>query len=211
MSQVLLSTAYFPPIQYCTKLIDYEEVYIEAQEHYQKQSYRNRCRILSPNGVQSLSIPIERGRSREIPIKDIKIDYSMPWQDNHLRSIITAYQSAPYFDHYLDEFRDIWEKKPAFLFDINMCILDKLSRIIKIKQDLKITDEYIKTPLRKDFRNSIHPKERMQENDTSFMPAEYMQVFMEKFDFEPNLSILDLIMNEGPMSRTILERSIKNG
>lgn len=208
MSTVILSTAYFPSIQYCSKLIEHKHVTIESQEHYQKQSYRNRCRILGPNGVQSLSIPIERGRSREIPIKDIQIDYSMPWQGNHYRSIITAYQSAPYFDHYLDDFRVIWEKKTQFLFDLNMTILEKLSKILKLNKQIEVTQEFQKESNAIDFRNSIHPKTRMQSKDLSFEPADYMQVFMEKFDFVPNLSMLDLIMNEGPMSKSILEKSL---
>jgi hypothetical protein len=209
MASVYLSTAYFPPIQYYCKLLEYDTVIIEAQEHYQKQSYRNRCRILGPNGIQSLSIPVERGRSREIPIKDIKIDYSMPWQVNHLRSIKTAYRSAPYFEHYIDELSPAFNTKDRFLFDYNLKLIETLNQILAINTKLITNRVYENTLDVDDFRNSIHPKKRMQKADTHFQPANYIQVFMEKHGFQANLSILDLLMNEGPLSTSTIKESIK--
>lgn len=209
MTSVFLSTAYFPPIQYYCKLLEYDTVIIEAQEHYQKQSYRNRCRISGPNGIQALSIPVERGRSREIPIRDIKIDYSMPWQVNHLRSIKTAYRSAPYFEHYIDDISPIFNTQDKFLFDFNFKIIETLNQILAINQKLIVSKVFENKPDADDYRNSIHPKKRMQKADTHFQPTNYMQVFMEKHGFIANLSILDLLMNEGPLSISIIKESIK--
>ena len=209
MTSVYLSTAYFPPIQYYCKLLEYDTVIIEAQEHYQKQSYRNRCRISGPNGIQSLSIPVERGRSREIPIRDIKIDYSMPWQVNHLRSIKTAYRSAPYFEHYIEDLSPIFNTQDKFLFDFNLKILEKINGILEINPKLIISETFEKHPEIDNFRDSIHPKKRMQKSDTHFKPVNYMQVFLEKHGFQKNLSILDLLMNEGPMSISTIKDSIK--
>ncbi|MDA3911817.1 MAG: WbqC family protein [Bacteroidales bacterium] len=209
MASIYLSTAYFPPIQYFCKLLEYDSVIIEAEEHYQKQSYRNRCRILAPNGIQSLSIPVVRGRSREIPIRDIKIDYSMPWQLNHLRSIKTAYRSAPYFEHYMDDLAPVFQTQDKFLFDYNLKILEKLNQLLEINPKLIISETFEKIPEADDFRDSIHPKDRMQKEDPHFQPEEYMQVFMEKHRFQKNLSILDLLLNEGPLSIATMKESVK--
>ncbi|MEA1874799.1 MAG: WbqC family protein [Bacteroidota bacterium] len=208
MANAYLSTAYFPPIQYFCKLLEYDTIIIEAQEHYQKQSYRNRCRISGPNSIQSLSIPVERGRSREIPIRDIKIDYSMPWQINHLRSIKTAYHSAPYFEHYMDDLEPLFQAKVNFLFDFNLKILETINQMLEINAKVIISETYEKTPTIDDFRDSIHPKTRMHKKDSHFQPKEYMQVFIEKHGFIANLSILDLLMNEGPLSITTIKDSI---
>jgi len=210
MADVYLSTAYFPPIQYFCKLLEYNTIIIEAEEHYQKQSYRNRCRILGPNGAQSLSIPVERGRLREIPIRDIKIDYSMSWQSNHFRSIKTAYRSAPYYEHYMDNLIPLFQTQDKFLFDYNLRIIEQLNASLEINPELIISKSFDKNPEFDDFRDAIHPKKRMQKEDSHFQPKEYMQVFMEKHGFQENLSILDLLMNEGPLSIATIKESIRH-
>jgi hypothetical protein len=206
MSKAILSIAYLPPIQYFCKLLAYDEIIIEAEEHYNKQSYRNRCNILGPNGIQTLSIPVERGRSREIPIRDIGIDNSMNWQENHKRSIMTAYRSAPYFDFYFDELLPMYETKANNLFEFNLSLIKTICDLLNIETKITLSDSYIAEPDCDDFRESIHPKQRMQKADKTFVEETYMQVFMEKFDFVPNLSILDLLMNEGPLSSSHLKK-----
>jgi hypothetical protein len=184
-----------------SKLIQAEHVLIEAHEHYQKQSYRNRCKILGPNGVQSLSIPVISGRSPGQDIRSVRIDYSENWKGNHRRSIETAYAAAPFLDFYYDEIRHVFRQKPAFLFDLNMQILELLIRLLDDDTKPELTQSWIKTTEGKDYRNAIHPKPQKSIPDTSFQPESYMQVFSERFGFIPNLSILDLLFNEGPVSR----------
>ena len=208
--RILLSTAYLPPIQYFCKLINNDEILIESNEHFNKQSYRNRCRILGPNGVQSLSIPIARHSGKETLIKDITIDYSMSWQANHFRSILTAYKSSPYYDYYIDELAAFYENKEKYLFDYNYKIMQVLFKLIQINPDIKFTEVFEKFPeATLDYRNSIHPKVRMRVQDDNFYPEEYTQVFAEKHEFQKNLSILDLLMNEGPMTIQILKSCLR--
>ncbi|MFO7790882.1 MAG: WbqC family protein [Bacteroidota bacterium] len=206
MSKALLNTAYFPPVQYMSVCAGYEEVYIEANENYEKQSYRNRCTILGPNGTQNLSIPVIKGRSPGQPIRDVKIDYSTPWQGNHRRSIETAYAAAPYFEHYYDEIKPFFKKKSRFLFDHNLMICNLLLVILEINTEIKLTNTYLPIPPQdtRDYRNLIHPKKTdiTYTDNYSFQP--YMQVFNERFSFQPGLSILDLLFNEGPVSKQYL-------
>ncbi len=207
MKKAILSIAYLPPVQYFSKLASYDEIIIEADEHYSKQSYRNRCHILSPNGVQCLSIPIKRKNRREISIKEIEIDNSEKWQLNHKRSIITAYRSAPYFDFYFDELLPFFDNPAQNLFDFNLALTKKLCELLNIKNQISLNTNYQAITDADDFRESIHPKKRMQKPDEDFIIKPYMQVFMEKFNFVENLSILDLLMNEGSLSCTYLNKA----
>ncbi|HKK67615.1 MAG TPA: WbqC family protein [Bacteroidales bacterium] len=203
-NNVYLSTAYFPPIQYMSKLLQAKHVFIEAHEHYEKQSYRNRCRISGPNGIQSLSVPVISGRSPGQDICSVRIDYSESWQGVHRRSIETAYAAAPFFDFYYDDIRQLFTRKPVFLFDLNMKILNTLIRLLDDTKNPALTQNWKKSPKGDDFRNKIHPKPQKSGNDKGFHPETYMQVFSERFGFIPNLSTLDLLFNEGPVSRQYL-------
>src|ERR1700753_2852027 len=98
MESVLIEIQYFPVIDFFAGMINKESVLIEANENYQKQTLRNRCNILTSNGVQMLVVPVMKSESRLI--RDIKIDYSQNWIQIHLRALQTAYGKAPYFEHY---------------------------------------------------------------------------------------------------------------
>jgi len=161
---------------------------------------------LTANGPQSLTIPVLKGNSCKIKIKDVRIDYSKAWQLNHWRTIKTAYNSSPYFEFYMDELHPFYQKKYEFLFDYNLELLHLMMGLLRIKPSIKYTGQYIhKTSVdQDDYRDTIHPKQRMQQTDTSFAPVSYNQVFTEKFGFVPNLSILDLLFNRGPEAKIIL-------
>src|SRR5680860_272009 len=116
---ILISTAYFSPVQYYTKFLLYKEIHIEQFEHFNKQTYRNRCVILGGNGPISLVVPVVNGRRQKIPIKDLKISYDVDWQRNHWRTIFSAYNSSPFFEYYTDEIQPFFEKKCKFLLDLN--------------------------------------------------------------------------------------------
>ncbi|MDA3819335.1 MAG: WbqC family protein [Candidatus Delongbacteria bacterium] len=201
MTKVLLNTAYFPPIEYIQQFSGSDDVYIEACEHYVKQSYRNRCRISAPNGIQNLIVPVVKGKSPGQPIRDIKIDYSEPWQGNHRRSIETAYAAAPFFEFYYEEILPFFKQKYRFLFDLNLNICEKLITLFDLDTAICLTTKYTAAPSKdfKDLRDKLHPKKNMITKQTP-----YMQVFSERHGFQPGLSALDLLFNEGPASKTYL-------
>lgn len=205
---VLLSTAYFAPIQYYSKLLTYPNIYIEQYEHFLKQTYRNRCVVLGANGPLSLVIPVVKGRDSKTFIKNLKISYDEDWQRNHWRSIFSAYNSSPYFEFYKDDLKPFFEKKWKFLMDLNLSIHETICDLLEIENNIVLTSDFEKIPENTlNLREAISPKTRRTLHDKHFTPVTYTQVFSTKFSFIPNLSILDLLFNEGPNSLIILEDS----
>ena len=198
----LLSTTYFGPVQWYQKLYRYEAVEIEQWESFQKQTYRNRCLIATTNGVQALTVPIERGTSPLI--KDIRISDHGNWRHLHWNALQSAYGESPFFEYYQDDIRPFFEKRWTFLLDFNEDILQKVCELIDIQPKVSLTAVYSLTshlsPLtsKKDFREGIQPKH--PEPDADFVPKPYYQVYQQKHGFLPNLSILDLLFNMGPES-----------
>jgi len=213
-STVLLSSAYLGPIQYFAKLISYQVRYIEYWESYLKQSYRNRAIILAANGSMHLILPIVDGPRAKGPIKDQKLAYNHPWQQMHWRSISSAYNNSPFFEYYSDDLASFYhQKKWKFLIDFNFEIQNTIIKAINYDCSINFTEEYYPqemVPERiDDFRYSIHPKSHKQGEDLSFFPTAYTQVFQEKWGFIPNLSILDLLFNEGPETISYLKSCIR--
>lgn len=191
----IFSTAYFPSVQYFTEIVKGKNIVIEKHENYVKQSYRNRCKILSTNGIQTLSIPVKKISGQKIPIADTQIDYTESWQQVHFKSIATAYQKSPFYEFYIDAFEKFFTKKYKFLFDFNTEILETLLSELEIEKKISFTEKYeVEIPNYNDFRNSINPKNKF---DKDFLGKKYIQVFSNKFNFAENLSILDLLFNEG--------------
>lgn len=208
---ILLSTAYFAPIRYFSKLIAYPEIYIEQHENFIKQTYRNRAVILGANGPVSLIVPVEKGRGqKKTEIKNLRIAHYEEWQRNHWRTIFSAYNSSPFFEYYADEIEPFFRKKHEFLFDFNQQITKTLLEILEIPSVLKLTDEFEKVPEScLNFRETISPKVHPDIEDSHFLARSYTQVFSEKFGFVPDLSILDLLFSEGPSAHGILMESFK--
>lgn len=207
----LLSTAYFPPIEYFAAIVNWEKTLIESAETYQKQSYRTRCHINSGNGVLVLTIPVLRDEGdHKIPIKEIKIDYSKPWIVQHKRAIEAAYMSSPFFEYYVDDIFPILDKKEPYLFNLNTILTQTIMELMGLNSNISFTDSYLSNGQDNsilDLRNRIHPKYK-GENLLQSMQIEkpYYQVFTNKQGFIPNLSILDLLCNEGPNSISFLKR-----
>ncbi|HSO88675.1 MAG TPA: WbqC family protein [Draconibacterium sp.] len=204
---ILLSTAYFAPIQYYSKLLNAEKVYIEQFENFIKQTYRNRCVIMGGNGPIQLIVPVVKGRGPKILIKDLKISYDTNWQRNHWRTIFSAFSSSPFFEYYKDDIHPFFESKHQFLLEFNLKIHETICELMEIENTAILTHDFENVPEETlNFRESISPKIKMQ-NVIHFQPVEYTQVFSDKLGFVPNLSILDLLFNEGPNSYSVLERS----
>lgn len=204
----LLSLAYLPPVSWCAVAWKAETVVIEACDHYQKGSLRNRCHLAGPNGVQRLSIPLAQGKNQQTPIREVRISYAEPWQRQHCRSIKTAYGNAPFFEHYADDILAFYERPYPLLFDYN---LDFLQFIFQKKMGWKgrfiLTEQYHpkgEWPLGPDFRDTFSGEP--QQYPSWFEPQRYAQVFAEKSGFLPNLSLLDLLFCCGKQSGQVLEK-----
>jgi hypothetical protein len=207
----LLSIAYLPPVQYMTKFLAYNRVYIEMHENFQKQSYRNRCVIYGANGPLTLVIPVKKKHGIKNVITDIRIDYDTDWQSIHWKSLVSAYQNSPFFEFYQDEIYQLIIRKDEFLVDFNLKLLNQIFSLLHLDLSYSLSEDYLNHAGFHDYRQSINPKKRLQRSDRFFQPARYQQVFAERFGFIPNMSIVDLIFNVGPHSRRILEESIKRG
>jgi len=203
---ILLSTAYFAPVRFYSMCLKYPVVYVEQFENFTKQTYRNRCVISGANGPISLVIPVVKGRGPKTLIKDLKISYDADWQRNHWRTIFSAYNSSPFFEFFKDDIFPFFQKKEKFLLDFNMDIHKTVCELLELENTTTLTEDFEKVPENTlNSREAISPKNKTP--CQTFQPQKYTQVFSEKFGFAPNLSILDLLFNEGPNSYTILEKS----
>lgn len=203
---ILIELQYLPSLEYFTCLLQCKDIYIEACEHFVKQTYRNRCHIRGANKVETLSVPIVKG-NRKILVKDTKIDYNQKWLGNHWRAITSAYGKAPFFEYYEAYFHDIFYKKIKFLFDLNYELLTLCLKLLQIDKKLILSEKYNKSPENGilDLRSVVHPKKGHQQNGF-YMPYLYNQVFGK--NFVENMSIIDLLFCEGPNAPLVLKNSV---
>ena len=192
---VLLSTTYFGPVQWYQKLYRSDEAEIEQWESFQKQTYRNRCLIAAPNGIQALTVPVEHTVSPLI--KDLKVSDHGNWRHLHWNALVTAYSESPFFEYYQDDIRPFYEQRWDYLLDYNEAIRTKICELIDIQPKVTLTGEYSRSS-DNDYREAIRPKHPAPDPD--FTPRPYYQVYQQKHGFLPNLSILDLLFNMGPES-----------
>jgi len=194
-----------------SKLPDGSHVYIETAENYQKQSFRNRCYIYGANGVQPLVIPVLKGNSK-IKITETRIDNGKKWQRIHWKAIESAYRLSPYFEFYADEIGRFYNIETEFLFEWDLSLLKTVAGILGINTEIRFTGSFMKPENMEsglDYRNSIHPKERLNKADPFFNPKPYQQVFSNRHGFIPDLSIIDLVFNEGPYAMQVLRESCR--
>lgn len=186
-----LSSHYLPCIQWFRIFCGQEESVIDIHEHFVKQTYRSRTVILSANGKLALTIPVKK-EAHHMPMVEVKIDNEVRWQHQHWQAIMSAYNSAPYFLYYQDYFKPLFEKEFTYLVEWNSALLDVCIKLMKLEQKPVYSEQYIEvTGI--DYRKQISPK---IQPETTGKP--YLQVFSEKFPFEPNLSIIDVLFNHGP-------------
>jgi hypothetical protein len=200
-SGVVLPMCYLPPVDYFIALNKYKPgILIEREEHFPKQTYRNRANIYSPDGVLTLTVPVAKGSKNHTKIKDVKISYDFKWQRLHWMSLEGCYRRSAYFEYYEDDFAVFYEKEVKYLFDYNEQMLHLLLKLLKIKTTLQFTETYEpEYPALTDLRNTISPK-----RESGFKQKPYFQVFEERFGFVKNLSIVDLLFNQGPQAANYL-------
>ena len=199
-AQVVLSTAYFPPIDYISRIYRAKTAYVEQWENFQKQTFRSRCRILAADGPVDLVLPVQRfEQNHKTLIRDTKVDYSVPWVLKHERALEAAYNSSAYFPYFRDALFSILDSKPEFLLDLNMGILEKLLEFSRIQCDLRLTSGFVpEYPAEvQDVRSSISPKNLSWKEECTKKEKAYFQVFSSRYPFVPCLSFIDLLSNEG--------------
>jgi len=189
----LFTTAYFPSIGYMARFLKEDAPVIEVWETYHKQTYRNRCRVMTANGVESLSVPVVKVNGNHTMTKDMVISPIEPWQHTHSRCLESAYKAAPYFDHYYDYIKPIFEGHFERLIELNDTVLQAVLKMLKVNKEIIHTTDYIRET-ENDLREVFSPKKPL---NASLFPV-YYQVFSEKFPFAADLSVLDLIFNVGP-------------
>lgn len=194
-SAVLLSLHYLPCVEWFRNALITDTVVIEQHEHFIKQTYRNRTIILSANGPLALSVPVTKNQSK-IPVNQVCIDNTVRWQHQHWESIRSAYNSSPYFMYYEHHFEPLYKGRHDLLFEYNMTLVNKILSLLKKEVLWNFTETYeAQVSGMADLRDSIHPKKT-----TDAIFKRYLQVFAEKYPFQKNLSILDVLFNNGPDS-----------
>lgn len=222
---VLLSTAYLAPISYYACLMHAPQVFVEQHEHYHKQTYRNRCRIVAANGVMDLSIPVVTCNNQDI--RKVEIDYSKSWQRQHWLSLEAAYRSTPFFEYYEDDLKPFYQQQDIkYLFEFNARLQQVICDLIDLHPQTILTQDFV-TPeaaglcssdacldLREaavalDLREAIHPKKNLPQM-LHYHSHKYTQVFEQQLGFMADMSIVDLLFNMGPESILLLRDSMND-
>lgn len=207
MRTIIVECQYLPGIAYFSLLLSADKVIIDSHEHYVRQTYRNRAEILGSNGVIDLTVPVIRGRSRQV-FKSTKIDNTYGWQKIHWRGIRSAYGKSPFFEYYADQLQVCYEKQYEFLVDLNHDVMSCLVKLTGSGIEFSYSDRYVEVENAdsQDYRSFIAPK-----NKSTFLPQieefSYVQVFGSKFVL--GLSLIDLLFCEGPNAGQLLRKMSK--
>ena len=201
MSNIIVHPSYFPSISHFVAIAKADLVTFEMEDNFQKQTNRNRMYIYSPNGIQLLNVPIKHSKEKHQRMKEVKIENDFDWQKQHFKSLEAAYRTSPFFEYFEDDIVPIFKKKHTFLMDLNLETMSIVSKCLKLEFDYDESIEYFHQVDDKiDYRNLINGKKDTSQFDT------YIQVFGEKHGFLNNLSILDLLFNEGRYALDYLKK-----
>lgn len=201
MKKIVIEPHYLGSLEYYALLIQCDEVLLEIHDSFPKQTYRNRAYFLTSNKIQPLIIPVRY--SNGTFTKDVGIDYSQRWIKDHWGAFYSAYGKAPFFEYFGEDFKAIWDQKIADLVDLNLAFMKLVLRILQKDLTISFTEDFQKE-YEADYREVINPKKPFSGRKI-YQPSAYPQLFGDTF--VPNLSIVDLIMCEGPNAVQILNRS----
>lgn len=198
---ILIHSTYFPSVSHFVAIAQAERLVFEVEDNFQKQTNRNRMYIYSPNGIQLLNVPVKNSNRPNQRFKDTKIEHAFDWQKQHFKSLEAAYRTSPFFEYFEDDIRPVFEQKHTYMMDLNFQILDIVSECLGMPLQYSKTEEYFhEVDGVQDYRHLANGKK-----DTSeFEP--YTQVFGDRHGFINNLSILDLLFNEGRYALDYLKK-----
>ena len=197
---VILPSTYLGSIEYFAHLAQHgEECVVDVNEHYIKRSERNRAQIMTANGVMQLSVHVVNANRPRTPMRKVSIDYSKRWQHQHWVALLSAYRSSPYFEHYAPFIEPFYTQHYDSLVEFNTALTERLMQLLGIGGNLRLSEAYVEAS---DNDVDLRAKKR----ESQFDSPHYFQLFSDRFPFEPNLSIIDLLFSEGPTAIDLLRR-----
>ncbi len=209
MNTVLSELHFLPPIASFIHFKAADEILLESCENYQKGSYRNRCYVIGANGLQRLSLPLEKGKNSQLLIREVELNFHQDWPRQHWQSIRSAYGNAPFFPYYADELVPLFTHPPASLWEFNLAFLKTIFRLLQWDKPIRLTEafhaHYSEGII--DLREKITPKSYPPGAHAQQNFVAYSQVFLERHGFIANLSILDLLFCQGPQSNLYLSEN----
>ena len=201
MKKILIHPSYFPSVSHFVAIAQADLVTFEMEDHFQKQTNRNRMYIYSPNGIQLLNIPVKHSTEPHQKIKEVRLETAFDWQKQHFKSLEAAYRTSPFFEYFEDDIRVVFEKKHTFLMDLNLETMALVSKCLGLEFDYNETEEYFHMVTDKvDYRGLVNGKKDLSNFES------YTQVFGDKHGYINNLSILDLLFNEGRYALDYLKK-----
>lgn len=195
---VLLNLPYAGSVWHWAQMLAADQVLIEAAGLYQRRTFRTRTTILAANGQLNISVPVERDESQ--PYRSIRLNYETPWQQQHLRALLSAYNNTPFYEFYADDFEAVFNKNHKLIWDFNLELMYLIAQLVGVEINYQTTTTFAPAPIGfTDLRIAIEPRfEHLLAANAQQIP--YYQVFGNKFGFVPNLSIFDMLFNLGPES-----------
>jgi len=195
VDSLVVSTNYFGSISYYCELAKFDNVIIDSGERYEKQTQRTRTSILSANGCLQLSVPVIRPNGKNTQLKEVEISFKENWQKDHWRAIESAYQHSPFFFYYGEKIKELIFQPELSLIRYNDTIAQEVIKLLDLPILLSISDS---CPT---IIDKTDPRVWLNQKEIEYPVKPYIQVFSDKFSFLSNLSIIDLVMNEGPLAR----------
>jgi hypothetical protein len=177
---------------------------IDVGENWVKQTSRNRCEILTANGVATLTVPVH-GYGAKIATRDLRIDNSRRWAHTHWVSLVSAYRNSPFFDHYEELFAPMYRRQWDFLIDLNLELLGRLTEALELQGVVSTSEQYVTASSEDvDLRGKKALRRPIDTSARSEITPEYIQVFADRGPFTAGLSVVDLLFCEGPSARELL-------
>lgn len=207
--QLLIELPYCPPVSFFVLYLHFETVCFDIWANYEKASYRNRCHIAGANGLLRMSIPLQRGKHQHRAFKEVLIHNESAWQVLHWTSICSAYRQSPYFEFFEDSLYPVFHQQQPKLFDFNLALFEWIIQQLRFEKKWACTRSYESEPAPgiMDLRNCLAPNPEKSKIPFSFRLPVYHQVFDDRYDFLPDLSVLDLLFNEGPKAAPLIREA----